>query len=117
MEIKKRNKSSKIELSEDWKYCGIKVLYKVSKSRYIIAGEKILEKKNLNRLDFNKIISLCSKYRVIQKTMFDELDKVRILRNNLHISNMKEVEKQYNNKDLKFVFSVADKVGKIVSKK
>jgi len=113
--LKKEVKDKKIELVEDWKY-QVENLYEVSGLRQIIAGERILEKRNLDRLDFYKITILCFKHKIIEDEIVADLDKMRTLRNNLHIGSMKNLDKQYSDKDLEFAFSVAAKVKKIVSK-
>jgi len=109
--LKKKVKSDKIELSDEWKYFDIKTIHVIEPdSEEVIAGKRKKEKKSLDGLDFVRIIDLCMKHNIINKSICEDLHKVRRLRNRLHIGGLKEVEKEYTKKDLDFVFGVAIRV-------
>lgn len=109
--LKQKIKSREVELGDEWRYFDIRVLYTVDVSNEdIIAGKRKREKKELDRLDFVRIIDFCSKYRIVNETLSTHLHKVRELRNRLHIGGLKQVEKEYTYNDLKFAFDVAKKV-------
>ena len=82
--------------------------------QYLNSLEK--EKKQINKLDFMRIIDYCDKYKIVTKKFSEEIHNVRELRNRLHIGGLSKVEKEYTKKDLKFVFGVAKKIKALVSK-
>jgi len=114
--LKRTTKSKIIELSDEYKYFDIRTLHVINKKvkEEIIAGKRKKERKKLDRLDFIRIIDLCFKYNIFKKVLHNELNKVRKLRNKLHIGGLEKIEKKYTQKDLKFVFSVAKKVDSVV---
>lgn len=114
--LKQKIKTQQVELSNEWKYFNIKILHTINKSQQIIAGRRELEKKRLDRLDFLRIIDLCLKYKIINKSLSNKLHKTRELRNKLHIGGLKEIEKNYTNKILKSVFIAMLETEDVVSK-
>lgn len=114
--LKKKIKSTKVELSDEWKYYDIKILHQVGASEEIIGGRRKKEKKDINKLDFVRVIDLCVKHGIITKRFSKKVHKVRELRNRLHIGGLAEIEKEYRKKDLNFVFGIAKKVKNTVSK-
>ena len=114
--LKKIIKTAKVELSGEWVFYDIKTLYKIDDSEEIIGAKRRKEKKQINKLDFVRIIDLCAKYKIATEQFSEEIHKVRILRNQLHIGGLAKIEKEYTKKDLKFVFGVAKKVKILVSK-
>ncbi|MBU0569935.1 hypothetical protein KKB40_04100, partial [Patescibacteria group bacterium] len=84
--LKQKIKNRKIKLSGEWKYFDIKVLHIVKNpSREIVAGKRKLEEKSVDRLDFVRIIDLALKYEIVGESLSKKLDKVRKLRNRLHV--------------------------------
>ncbi len=114
--LKKKIKTTKVELSDKWKFYDIKTLHKIGASEEVIGAKRKKEKKEINKLDFVRIIDLCAKYKIVTKQFSEEIHKVRKLRNRLHIGGLAKVEKEYTKKDLKFVFGVAKKTKILVSK-
>ena len=114
--LKKKIKSTKVELSDKWKYYNIKILHQIDTSEEIIGGNRKKEKKDINKLDFVRVIDLCVKHGIITEQFSEKAHKVRELRNRLHIGGLAEIEKEYTKKDLNFVFGVAKKVKNTVSK-
>lgn len=115
-ELKQQVSAKKIELSDEWKYQDIKIIHKFNQSEQIVAGKRKKELKALDQLDFVRIIDLCYKHKVVEKRIFENLNKVRKLRNKLHLGNLRGVEKLYTPSDLKFVFQIAKKTKEIVRK-
>ena len=114
--LKKKIKSRKVELSEEWRYYNIKILHRLDASEEIIGGNRKKEKKDINKLDFIRVIDLCVKHGIITKQFSRKVHQVRELRNRLHIGGLAKVDKEYTKKDLNFVFGVAKKVKNTVSK-
>ena len=114
--LKKVIKTAKVELSGEWKFYDIKILYNIDASEEVIGAKRRKEKKQINKLDFMRIIDYCDKYKIVTKKFSEEIHNVRELRNRLHIGGLSKVEKEYTKKDLKFVFGVAKKIKALVSK-
>ena len=115
--LKQFCKTKKIEMDDEWKYPNIRILYKINGSEEVFAGIRKKEKQDIDRLDFIKITLLCKSYKIISSDEFkSEVDRVRELRNKLHIGGLTEIEKEYSKKELEFCFSVAKKVKELVGK-
>ncbi|MEK7458605.1 MAG: hypothetical protein AAB612_03970 [Patescibacteria group bacterium] len=103
--------SGEVELSDDWKSFDIKILHTISSSEEIFAGKRKKEKKKLDRLDFLRLTDLCFNLAILKGKKFrQQIDKVRNLRNRLHIGGLVEVEKEYTPIDLEFCFYVLEKL-------
>ncbi len=110
-------KTDKVELDNEWRYFNIKIIYPINNSEEVIAGLRKKEQKDLDRLDFVRITDLCQKYKIIKsKELREDIDKVRELRNRMHIGGLSELEKEYNRSDLEFCFNVAKKIKNLSSK-
>lgn len=114
--LKRLIDNEKVELSNEWQYVDIRVIYKLNESEEIIAGRRKKEIKKVNQLDFVRIIGLCEKYDVIDENFAKKAHKVRKLRNRLHIGGLTAMEKDYKKSDLNFVFDVAKDTKEFVSK-
>lgn len=109
--LKETCQAEKVKLDNEWKYLDIKVLHHIEDGYEIIAGSRKKEEKDLDKLDFLRITDLCEKYRVLKtKALREDIDKVRVLRNRLHIGGLSEMEKEYRKEDLEFCFNVAKRV-------
>ena len=108
--LKKEIKHNTVILSNEWKYTEIKKLHKISDDEYIVGANKKREIKRLDKLDFFRIIDVCSKHKIINNSLKNKLNKVRTLRNRLHVGGLVEIEKEYKKSDLEFVFSVAKEI-------
>ncbi len=89
-----------------------KDIYKVNSEERIVLGKDVIktEQFKFSRLNLADINSICKTHRIITDKMFKDVDKVRELRNRLHIATLEVVEKDYTKIDLEFVFSVAREV-------
>lgn len=115
--LKQFCKTEKIEMDEDWRYPDIRILYKISDSEEVFAGTRKKQKQDIDRLDFIKITLLCKAYKIVNSDeLKSEIDRVRELRNKLHLGGLAEIEKKYSRKDLEFCFNVAKRVKELVSK-
>lgn len=116
--LKQKIKNDEIELNDEWKYFDIKILCPSNEIGHeIIAGKRKKETKQVDRLDFIRIIDLCLKHKIIRKQFSKDVHDVRKLRNRLHIGGLKKMEKKYTHNDLNSVFGIAKKTKKIASKK
>ncbi len=109
----KQNLSQKerVEL-EDRKYKNIHIIYEilVSPSQQIIWGIREKELKNWKTWIFFNINRACLKRKVISRDLFNQIDKVRKLRNKLHIGSLKEIEKTYSKKEIIYALKVFNQV-------
>lgn len=109
--------ASNVKLDNEWRYLNIKTIHPLSDSEEVIAGFRKKEQKDLDHIDFLRITDLCQKYKIIKsKELRGDVDKVRELRNRLHIGGLSELEKEYSKNDLEFCFNVARKIKNIISK-
>ena len=86
-----------------------KIIYEISNTERIVLGkdEEKIEICKFDKLNLDQINKLCKEHKIISEDFFGKIDKVRVLRNRLHISTLNRVEKDYSKTDLEFVFSVA----------
>ncbi len=115
--LKEIHKINSIELVDEWKYLNIKTIYTISLSEEVITGIRKKEKKDMEKLDFIRIIDLSVKHKIIRSSKLKlNVNAVRKLRNRLHIGGLAEIEKEYKPEDLEFCFKIAKKVREIVSR-
>ena len=118
--LKEKEKGNVIELKEDWKYKDIKKIHTLEKNplEEIIwcKRAKEIERKKISKLNLIETNRFCKKYKIITENDFKNIEKVRDLRNRLHIGGLKEIEKGYTKNDLEFVFRVAKRTKELVSK-
>ncbi|HBV01120.1 MAG TPA: hypothetical protein DEF00_01845 [Candidatus Taylorbacteria bacterium] len=86
-----------------------KVIYEINATERIVLGkdEVKVEKCRFEKLNLDQVNDLCKEHGIISDSMFKDVDRVRVLRNRLHISTLPKVEEDYSKSDLEFVFSVA----------
>ena len=118
--LKERIKKNDIELKEYWKYRDIKKIHTLKENpleEIVWCKRKLeIENKKLSKLNLVEINRICKKYRIITENDFKNVEKVRDLRNRLHIGGLKKLEKGYTRNDLEFVFSVAKRIKELVSR-
>ena len=94
-----------------WKLSNKKRLFLVDDTYEIVAGDykkegKLLEKDKLN---LGQICKILKDKKILTKSLFEKIDKVRILRNGQHIGPNTSI-RQYTKTDLQKAFSVASDV-------
>jgi len=115
--LKKECKVKKIELVDEWKYFDIRVIHTLNSSEEVVAGKRKKKVKEMNKLDFVRITDLCHHHKIIENDILrDDIDKIRLFRNRLHIGGLAEIEKKYSKKDLEFSFGVARKVKSLIQR-
>ncbi len=115
--LKQVCQSKNIEMDDEWKYFDLTILHRINSSEEVIAGKRKKEKKEVDRLDFVRIIDLSVKHHIIRSVKQEsDLDRVRGLRNRLHIGSLTNIETGYKKTDLEFCFKVSRKVKDFVSK-
>lgn len=114
-----KNKISESELKRETKIFKIsKEIYKINNKEKIVLGEDLIKTEQIkfSKLNLVDINTLCKDNRIITDSMFKNIDKVRELRNKLHIGTLTVIETDYSKDDLEFVFSVAKEVKHLANK-
>ena len=101
--------------SYKWEIENPKELHKIDDKHKIIGGDFILKSTILkvDKINLGIINKLLYDKKLIDKDLFENIDKVRLLRNDQHFGTH-QIIKEYTKFDLEFVFSVAKDVKKIV---
>lgn len=60
--------------------------------------------------DFKKVNEVCFKIKVFSKNFFEKIEKVRNLRNKIHIQGLSNLDRSYTKKELEFVSSVVNEL-------
>lgn len=77
----------------------------------IIAGKRFKKKKKITKnTQFKQINCIALDRKIISKNLHDEIDEIRELRNRIHLSSLKDIEKKYTRETLNRAFETARKV-------
>ena len=100
-----------------WELKKKNTLYVVDEKCEIVAGtyQQIEKKTSTEKMNLGQINTLLKEKNVINKTLFNKIDYVRVLRNKQHLGTQKIV-KSYSRRDLDDVFEVARLVKNMVRK-
>lgn len=107
----------------DWIYRNIKVLYKAregsdSLCMEIIAGERIKKRVNTKGyIDFKVLNKICYEGGIISERVYRETEKVRELRNKIHLFRLSEIDRKYSKKDVNSVSKIVDSILNIIERK
>lgn len=106
------------EFYSSWELSDKKILYKVSDSHHIVAGDykKVAGKTGKEKMNLGQITDFLKKKGVLSKNLFETVDEIRILRNEQHIGTHVQV-KSYTKGDLEKAFSIAREVKEFVQKR
>jgi hypothetical protein len=108
---------------ERWKYIEIKTLHtfddtKSNTKKEVIAGIRFKKCIDLNNLvDFKNINDICKKEEVFSEKTYNDVEKIRILRNKQHLISLTTKDRGYNKKTLNAVFKTAKTILDIVEKR
>lgn len=112
-----KNKKAKI-LDPEWKEEAQGHIYKLnSKKRIRYVVEHIFYKDINSSLNFIDINKACLRAKIINKKEFILAEEIRVARNKLHVSGLKEVDNSYSKDDLDSIFKKAGKIIKKVEEK
>ena len=111
---KYRSKTAEIDNEWDYKYPH-KIHHLADTNEEIIWCRRKLVKKRVDRLDFMHIIRLCVKHALLRgEKLIQDVHKMRKMRNNLHIGNLSDIDRDYTPRDLEFCFSVLKRIKRMV---
>lgn len=60
--------------------------------------------------DFKRVNEICLKLKLFDKNFFNEIEKVRNLRNKIHIQGLEDLDRSYTKKELEFVSPIIVKL-------
>lgn len=106
LKIREEIVTEKVALKDEWKYRDVKVLYAISDDSEIIGAERNREERAIDKLDFNAMIRIGKDKRIFSNALLKELDKVRQLRNEIHIDRLEDIVKTYPLVNVDFVQGV-----------
>ncbi|MDD3101738.1 MAG: hypothetical protein PHE59_01155 [Patescibacteria group bacterium] len=99
---------------EDWKCVRSNFLpeqYKSDKGERLSICERKRFKFELNKqTDFKKVNEVCHFLNVFSTKSFKKIEKVRKLRNRIHIQGLDDLDRSYTKKELEFVSSVMNEL-------
>lgn len=115
--ILENNRSRQMPL-EDWKCQNSQYLSSIFVSRNgekLSICERVRPIFNLNQqTDFKKVNEVCLKLSLYHKKLFRKIEKIRILRNKIHIQGLKNIDRSYRKQELEFVSSAIDDLLKLL---
>lgn len=99
---------------EDWEYKNCSILpsrYKSVDGCNLVICETYKPVFCLNKhTDFSKVNRVCAKLGIFSDGFFMKIDKVRELRNKIHIQGLGNIDRSYTKKELEFVSSVLEEL-------
>ena len=109
--IKREVGTGKVALSDEWRHRVLSsVLVTESDEEYHISFTKqTKERKDVNKLDFNRMIALCRSEKLLQEKVLSDLDAVRKMRNRVHIGGLTTVTKTFPQKNIEFALEMLER--------
>jgi len=106
---------------EDWQCVRSSLLnqnYVSSRGKRLSICERIRPTFKLNKqADFKKVNEVCLSLKIFSNRLFKKIEKVRILRNKIHIQGLSNLDRSYTKQELELVsFVMNELLGKINSK-
>lgn len=117
--ILEQNNSLKMPI-EDWHCVRSSFLperYKSDKNERLSICERTRSEFKLNKqTDFKKVNEVCFNLKLFSKKLFNKIERVRKLRNKIHIQGLDNLDRSYTKNELEFISSVMNELlGKIRS--
>ena len=108
-------KSNSLEMPfEDWRCIRSNLLpqqYKSDRGERLSICERIKPKFKLNKqTDFKKVNEICFALRIFSKKLFNKIEKIRKLRNKIHIQGLDNLDRSYTKSELEFIGSVMNEL-------
>lgn len=111
--ILEKNKTFKMP-AEDWECRNSHLLpetFTSSRGSRLSICERIQQKFSLTKFtDFKKVNEVCFKLKFFSKKLFAKIEKVRKLRNKIHIQGLDSIDRSYTKKELEFISSVMNEL-------
>jgi hypothetical protein len=98
-------------MPRELKYKNPKLLYKVSNTKSICGvTQQVTPEKFTNTTQFKSINKACYKAKIIDKIIFQDVEKIRTMRNHIHLASLKNNESYYTSEDVDVIFKITNKV-------
>ncbi len=107
----------------EWTYKNIRILHEFDEEHdppksQIIAGERAKRSHKLSGyIDFKDLNKLCLRENIIDETLFDEVERVRKLRNKIHLFGLKFVDRQCSRSEVDQMAGIASNIVEIARNK
>lgn len=106
----------------EWTYRNIKTLYEIEKDNSpnieIIAGERYKKVYKLSGyIDFKVLNKLCLEKSIIDEELYKEVEKIRDLRNKIHLFGLKSIDRKFRKRDVESTSEIALSVLKTAESK
>ena len=103
--IKQEIREEKVVLKNEWRYYDPKLIH-ITDEYEIIWAKRKEEERSVAKLDFNAMLRVCKDEKIFGKRLFEDLDSVRKMRNEIHIDGLEDVVKTYQQRKVDFVQKV-----------
>ncbi|MFA6520881.1 MAG: hypothetical protein WCT53_00645 [Candidatus Gracilibacteria bacterium] len=108
----------------EWSYKDCKVIYEITETAsqpfiQVVAGKRFKKKEKIDSfIDFAILNRLCrDEAKIYDGSLYEEIDKVRRLRNKIHLMKLSNLDRKYTVQQLNSVGNIAVKVLEIVENK
>lgn len=102
----------------DWECKEPKIIRKLNSNKDIVwCHRKRCRQKLTNITTFKNVNKMCKELSLITPSLFDECEKVREMRNRVHLMGLSTVVRTYKKEDAEYVLSVVVKVLDVLEKK
>lgn len=108
----------------EWSYKDCKVIHEIKDMAgqphtQVIAGKRLKKEESIDGfIDFALLNAFCrDKAKIYDQSLYEEIDKVRKLRNKIHLMKLSHLDRKYTNAQLNYVAGIANKVLNIVEEK
>ena len=101
--------TGKVVLHNEWRYRDPRRIH-ITDDYEIIWAKRNREEKDIEKLDFSRMITLCKNKKILKENVLKKLDEVRKMRNKIHIGGLKMVTRAYPKKDVEFTTEVLENI-------
>ena len=107
-QIEKEVGLGEVTLKDEWKQYDTKIIHQ-DKDFEVISAKRSREKRDIQKLDFNRMLTLCRQKKLMDETLLKDLDTLRKMRNTLHIGGVKVATKTYTQRNIEFALETVKK--------
>jgi|SRR6185295_16160339 len=97
----------------EWKYVDTKLIYKIPQTgEEIVSARRIRVRNKINfrHIKFQQLNKICLDRGILNKNLFDMCEKIKDLRNKIHLANLSTPDRKYSKKHIDEVFEIASNV-------
>ncbi|MFZ5376783.1 MAG: hypothetical protein ACOZAN_03925 [Patescibacteria group bacterium] len=114
--LKQKYRSGEAEIDDEWEYRDPHKIHDLTDQiEQIVWCRRKQVKKRVDRLDFMHVTRLCEKHALLRgEKLVEDVNAIREMRNNIHIGNLADIDRDYQPADLEFCFSVLKRVKEMI---